>query len=89
MGRLIARQPVVSIGASITVIVPAAIALVNAFWPGTVTDAQRDALLAFIVCMWPVLAIIWSRVTPVAAPRLPEGSGVLLPDGTQGRVTRA
>ena len=83
------RQPILAIGGGVSAFVLAGIALVNAFWPGTITDTQRDALVGFVVLMWPVLLTIWTQVTPARAPKLPEGKAVLLSDGTDGVVTKA
>jgi hypothetical protein len=85
---LITRQPIATIGAAITGLVVAGIALVNAFQPGTVTEAQQGEVVKFLAAMWVVLGLVWPTVTPSRAPKLPEGTPVLLPDGTAGEVTR-
>lgn len=84
---LIKRQPVITVGVVTSALV-ALIAATNAFGLTTITQEQRDALTGAIVAMWPVLLVIWALVTPAAAPRLPEGIDVRLPDGTDGTVTR-
>jgi len=61
----------------------------------SLTSDQIDAVVAFAgsllaaVAFLGVTAWLRSRVTPVAAPRLPEGTSVTLPDGTDATVTRA
>lgn len=85
---LITRQPVASIGAAITGLVVAGITLVNAFAPGTVTEAQQGEVVKFLAAMWVVLGLVWPTVTPSRAPKLAEGQAVLLPDGTAGEVAR-
>lgn len=86
---LIRRQPIATIGASITGLVVAGIGVLNAFQPGTVSEAQQGELVRFLGAMWIVLGLVWPVVTPAAAPKLPEGKDVTLPDGTTGTVTRA
>ena len=86
---LVTRQPIATIGASITGLVVAGIAVVNAFNPGTITEAQQGEVVKFLAAMWVVLGLIWPTVTPSRAPKLPEGKEVKLPDGTAGKVTRA
>ena len=87
MASFVKRQPVITVGVVVT-LCGALIAFTNAFGLTTITDAQRDALIAAVVAMWPLLAVIWSVVTPAAAPALPEGTTVRLPDGTDGTVSR-
>lgn len=86
---LVTRQPVAAIGASITGLVVAGIALVNAFAPGTVTEAQQGEVVKFLAAMWVVLGLVWPTVTPSRAPKLGEGTEVKLKDGTAGKVTKA
>ena len=91
MDRLVAlikRQPIATIGVAITTLVVAAIGVLNAFQPGTVTDAQIEEVKRFLAALWVVLALIWPTVTPAAAPKLPEGKSVQLKDGTAGTVVR-
>lgn len=83
---IIRRQPIATIGASITALVVAGIGVVNAFAPGTVNEAQQGEVVRFLAAMWVVLGLVWPTVTPAAAPKLPEGKDVRLPDGTTGTV---
>ena len=83
----IRRQPVVTVGIVVSAIV-AAIKATNGFGLTTITPEQQDALTGMVVAMWPILAIIWASVTPAAAPRLPAGKTVELPDGTRGTVMK-
>ena len=83
---LIKRQPIATIGASVTALVVAAIGVVNAFQPGSVSEAQQGEVVRFLAAMWIVLGLIWPTVTPAAAPKLPEGKDVTLKDGTAGTV---
>lgn len=85
---LIKRQPIATIGASITALVVAGIGVVNAFAPGTVTEAQQGEVVRFLAAMWVVLGLVWPTVTPAASPRLPESTPVKLPDGTAGKVVK-
>ncbi len=85
---LITRQPIATIGASITALVVAAIGVVNAFQPGAITEAQQGEVVRFLAAMWVVLGLVWPVVTPARAPKLDEGTAVKLPDGTAGTVTR-
>lgn len=85
---LIRRQPIATIGASITALVVAGIGVVNAFQPGTITEAQQGEVVRFLAAMWVVLGLIWPTVTPTARPRLPESKPVELPDGTAGKVVK-
>jgi hypothetical protein len=92
MSRLravIRRQPIATLGAAITAFVVAGIGVVNAFVPGTVSEAQIADITKALGGMWLSLAAVWSLVTPTRAPKLPEGTEVLLGDGTTGRVERA
>lgn len=82
------RQPVLTAGATVSGVILAGIAVIDATWPGTISDQQRDALVGFLVLLWPVLLAVWTKVTPVADARLPEHHPVTLPDGTAGKVTR-
>lgn len=91
MDRLIAfakRQPIATIGTSITAFVVAGIGVLNAFQPGAVTDDQIASIVKALGAMWLLLALIWPTVTPSAAPKLREGADVTLHDGTSGVVTR-
>lgn len=83
---LITRQPIATIGASITALVVAGIGVVNAFAPGTITEAQQGEVVRFLAAMWVVLGLVWPVVTPAAAPKLKVGTDVRLPDGTTGTV---
>lgn len=85
----ITRQPIATIGASITALVVAGIGVLNAFQPGSVTEAQQGEVVRFLAAMWVVLGLVWPVVTPASSPRLPEGKAVTLPDGTTGTVTRS
>ncbi|MFN8521083.1 MAG: hypothetical protein U0667_17235 [Chloroflexota bacterium] len=85
---LLDRQPIVVIGAAVTGVVVAGINLVNAVWPGTVGPDTVDSLTKALAGMWASIAAFWALVTPVRAPKLPEGTDVLLPDGTAGTVVR-
>lgn len=85
---LIVRQPIATIGASITALVVAAIGVINAFQPGAITEAQQGEVVRFLAAMWVVLGLVWPVVTPARAPQLDEGTPVKLPDGTAGTVTR-
>ena len=85
---VITRQPIVATGATITAFVVAGIGVVNAIWPGTVTQEQQDELVRALGGMWVALAAVWALVTPTRAPQLPEGKDVRLPDGTPGKVVR-
>lgn len=82
----VTRQPIVTTGASITALVVAAIGVINAFQPGTVSDAQIADIVKALGGMWVALAAVWSLVTPTRAPKLPEGTDVTLKDGTPGTV---
>lgn len=84
----IARQPVITVGVIVSAVV-AVIKVTNGFGLTTITQEQQDALTGAVLAMWPLLLVIWAAVTPVAAPKLPEGTPVKLPDGTAGEVTRA
>lgn len=83
---LITRQPIATVGASITALVLAAIGVVNAFAPGTVTEAQIADIVKALGGMWLALAAVWNLVTPTRAPKLPEGTEVTMKDGTAGTV---
>lgn len=83
---LITRQPIATVGASITALVLAAIGVVNAFAPGTVTEAQIADIVKALGGMWLALAAVWNLVTPTRAPKLPEGTDVTMKDGTAGTV---
>ena len=83
-----ARQPIVSLGAAVTAFVVAGIGVVNAFAPGSFDQAQIDDIVLTLGKLWAALAAVWFFVTPTAAPKLPEGTQVLLPDGTTGTVTK-
>lgn len=83
---LIKRQPIATIGASITAFVVAGIGVINTFQPGAVTDAQIEAIVKALGAMWVLLGIIWPTVTPAAAPKLKPDTEVRLPDGTSGVV---
>lgn len=85
---LITRQPIATLGAAITAFLVAGIGVVNAFVPGAVPDAQIADIAKALGGMWVTLAAVWALVTPVRAPKLPEGTDVRLPDGTDGTVTR-
>jgi len=85
MGR-VAREPAIAVGVVVSAIT-ALITLTNAFGLLVITDAQRDAILACVVALWPVLLIVRQLVTPVAAAVLPVGSD--LNGGTATVVTRA
>lgn len=85
---LVARQPIATLGASVTALVVAGIGVVNAFAPGTVTEAQVADIVTALGGMWVALAAAWSLVTPVRAPALRENTPVRLPDGTSGIVIR-
>lgn len=90
------REPVgtaaAGIGVAITTVIGAGVALINAFHPGAITQAQSDALIAFVVAVWALLGLVWlvvrPLVTPVRAPRLVEGADVTLHDGGSGVVVR-
>lgn len=83
---LVTRQPILTTGASITALVVAAIGVINAFQPGTVSDAQIADITKALGGMWIALGAVWNLVTPVKAPKLPEGTDVTLKDGTAGTV---
>jgi hypothetical protein len=85
----IKRQPIAALGAAITTFVVAGIGVVNAIAPDTVTQDRIDAITLALGSMWAAFAAVWALVTPAGAPKLPEGTEVLLPDGTTGRVERA
>lgn len=92
MSRLravIRRQPIATLGAAITAFVVAGIGVVNAFVPGTVSEEQIADITKALGGMWAAFAAVWALVTPTRAPKLPEGTPVLLDDGTSGRVERA
>ena len=90
------REPVgtaaAGIGLALTTLIGAGVALVNAFHPGAITQAQADALVAFVVAAWALLGLVWlvvrPLVTPVRSPKLVEGTDVTLHDGTAGTVVR-
>lgn len=82
----ITRQPIATTGASITALVLAAIGVINAFQPGTVSDAQTADIVKALGGMWIALGAVWGLVTPTKAPKLKEGTDVRLPDGTAGTV---
>lgn len=82
----ITRQPIATTGAAITGLVVAAITVINAFQPGTVTDAQIADITKALGGMWIALGAVWNLVTPAKAPKLAEGTDVRLPDGTEGKV---
>lgn len=84
----IRRQPIATLGAAITAFVVAGIGVVNAFVPGTVSEDQIADITKALGGMWVALAAVWSLVTPTRAPKLPEGTPVVLPDGTEGVVDR-
>lgn len=85
---LVSRQPIATIGASITALVVAGIGVVNAFQPGAVTEAQQGEIVRLLAAMWVVLGLVWPVVTPAGDPKLPEGRSVRLPDGSSGTVTK-
>lgn len=85
---LITRQPIATIGTSITALVVAGIGVLNAFNPGTVSESQQVEVVKFLAAMWVVLGIVWPTVTPAKAPKLGEGTEVRLPDGTAGKVVK-
>lgn len=82
----VTRQPIATVGASITAFVVAAIGVVNAVQPGTVSDAQIADITKALGGMWVALAAVWNLVTPVRAPKLGAGTEVKLRDGTAGTV---
>lgn len=82
----ITRQPIATLGGSITTLVVAGIGVLNAFQPGTVTEAQQGEIVKLLGAMWVLLALVWPVVTPAAAPKLKPGTEVRLPDGTTGTV---
>lgn len=82
------RQPLAVTGAAITAFVVAGIGVVNAFAPGTVSQAQVDDITKALGGMWVALAAVWSLVTPVRAPKLAPGTDVRLPDGSAGIVIK-
>lgn len=57
------REPVavvgLGIGTAITGVVAAGVALINAFQPGAITDAQQGALTAFVGAVWLLLGLVW------------------------------
>ena len=85
---IITRQPIVTLGAAITTLVVAAIGVVNAFAPGSVSAEQVADIAKALGGMWIALGAVWNLVTPTRAPKLPVGKVVKLPDGTDGTVTR-
>lgn len=72
----IGRQPIATLGASITTLVVAAIGVANAFAPGTVSDAQIEDIKGALVAMWAALALVWPLVTPSGAPKVKAGTVV-------------
>lgn len=82
----ITRQPIATTGAAITAFVVAGIGVVNAFAPGTVSEAQVADIAKALGGMWLALAAVWNLVTPTRAPKLSAGTDVKLPDGTTGTV---
>jgi len=84
--EIITRQPLATIGTSVTGLVVAAIGVLNAFQPGTITEAQQGEIVRLLAAMWVVLGLVWPVVTPAAAPKLAEGTDVRLPDGRRGTV---
>lgn len=86
--ELVKRQPIATIGAAITAFVLAGIGVVNAFSPGAVPPEQIDDIAKALGGMWIALAAVWNLVTPTRAPKLKEGTDVLLPDGTAGTVVQ-
>lgn len=90
------REPVgvilAAVGGAITTVVGAGVALINAFHPGAITDAQAGAIAVFVGAVWALLLLVWRLVrrfvTPVKAPTLPVGTSVTLDDGTSGEVVR-
>ena len=84
---LVKRQPVLTVGVVVSAIV-AVIAALNSFGVTHLTQAQTDALTGAVIAMWPILLVIWTQVTPVKAPALPEGADVKMGDGTTGTVVR-
>lgn len=96
MASIIQREPLgaaaAGIGAAITAVIGAGVALINAFHPGAITQEQSDALVAFVVAAWALLGLVWlvvrPFVTPAGDPKLPEGQDVTLHDGTAGTVVR-
>lgn len=59
------NEPVITT-AAITALAAAALALLVAFWPGALSDAQQDALMGLVAVSAPlaVAAIARGRVTP-------------------------
>lgn len=84
---LVRRQPVLTVGVVVSAIV-AVIAALNSFGVTHLTKEQTDALTGAVIAMWPILLVVWTQVTPAAAPKLPEGQDVTLHDGTAGTVVR-
>lgn len=85
---LITRQPIATLGASITAFVVAGIGVVNAFAPGTVTPEQIEDIAKALGAVWVALGAVWGLVTPTRAPKLPANTPVTLPDGTPGVVVK-
>lgn len=86
-----------SINREPSVIIPAVSAVISAAIKvavllGWVTwDAEQLAGISLLVDAVLALAsalLVRSVVTPTAAPKLPAGTDVTLPDGTSGRVER-
>lgn len=56
-------EPVITVGV-ITTLVTALLTLTNVFGLTAVTDAQRDALVAAVLALWPILLVIRQLVSP-------------------------
>jgi hypothetical protein len=84
----LSRQPIVSFGAAVTAFIVAGIGVINSFAPGSFNEQQVTDIALSLGKMWAALAAIWFFVTPTAAPKLPEGKDVILPDGAPGVVTK-
>lgn len=85
----ITRQPIASTGAAITGLVIAGIGVLNAFAPGTVTDAQIADIAKSLAGLWVALGLIWPMVTPTRAPKVKEGTDVevVTPGDAPNRTT--
>ena len=85
----ITREPVISVGLITTAIV-AVLTLTDVFGLTSTTPEQRAAITACVVALWPILLVCRQLVTPIKAPKLPEGTHVEVqtPEGLPNYTTK-